>query len=173
MRKASFTAVAIAAIAGLAIVPPGNAQQPGAMHDHEAPPAAGTTYRPGLGDLMTTSVQPRHTKLGLAGAEQNWDYAAYELKELGETFDKIAKLVPKHGKLSIPEAIASTVKPPMDALGAAVKTKDRGAFTQAYADLTASCNACHRSADHAMIVIKVPTVSGTAFPDQDFSPPKQ
>jgi hypothetical protein len=81
--------------------------------------------------------------------------------------------VPKHGKLSIPEAIASTVKPPMDALDAAVKTKDGAAFTKAYADLTASCNACHQSADHAMIVIKVPTVSGTAFPDQDFSLPKQ
>jgi hypothetical protein len=92
---------------------------------------------------------------------------------LGEIFDKIAKLVPKHGKLSIPEAIASTVKPPMDALGAAVKTKNGTAFTKAYADLTTSCNACHQSADHAMIVIKVPTVSGTAFPDQDFSPPKQ
>jgi hypothetical protein len=172
MRKAWFTA-AFAVIVGPAIAPPGNAQQPAAMHDHEAPPAAGATYRPGLGDLMTTSVQPRHTKLGLAGAEQNWDYAAYELKELGETFDKIAKLVPKHGKLSIPEAIASTVKPPLNALGAAVKTQDQGAFTQAYADLTASCNACHQSADHAMIVIKVPTVSGTAFPDQDFSPPKK
>jgi hypothetical protein len=172
MRKTWFTAAATAAVVGLAIVPPGNAQQPAAMHDHEAPSAAGA-YRPGLGDLMTVSVQPRHTKLGLAGAEQNWDYAAYELKELGETFDKIAKLVPKHGKLSIPDAIASTVKPPMDALGAAVKTKDGNAFTKAYADLTASCNACHQSADHALIVIKVPTVSGTAFPDQDFSPPKE
>ena len=67
MRKAWFTAAAIAAIVSLA--PPGNAQQPGAMHDHEAPPAAGATYRPGLGELMTASVQPRHTKLGLAGAD--------------------------------------------------------------------------------------------------------
>jgi hypothetical protein len=77
MRKTWFTAAATAAVVGLAIVPPGNAQQPAAAHDHEVPPAAGATYRPGLGDLMTASVQSRHTKLGLAGAEQNWDYAAY------------------------------------------------------------------------------------------------
>jgi hypothetical protein len=62
-----------------------------------------------MGDLMTASVQPRHIKLGLAGAEGNWAYAAYELKELQGAFDKIAVLVPKHGKLAIPEAIAATV----------------------------------------------------------------
>jgi hypothetical protein len=42
------------------------------------------TYRPGLGDLMTMTVQPRHIKLGLAGREKNWIYAAYELHELEE-----------------------------------------------------------------------------------------
>ncbi|HSI02334.1 MAG TPA: hypothetical protein VLA02_17165, partial [Reyranella sp.] len=40
------------------------------------------SYRPGLGDLMTMTVQPRHTKLGLAGQERNWTYAAYALHEL-------------------------------------------------------------------------------------------
>jgi len=173
MKKTCFSAAAMAAVLGLAILSRGDAQEPDAVHNHGAPPGAGAAYRPGLGDLMTASVQPRHTKLGLAGAEQNWDYAAYELKELGESFGKIAELVPKHGKLAIPEALASTVKPPMDALGAAIKAQDRAAFAKAYADLTASCNACHQSGDHPMIVIKAPTVSGTAFPDQDFSPPKK
>jgi hypothetical protein len=125
-------------------------------------------YHPGLGELMTAIVQPRHIKLALAGKEQNWPYAAYQLGELTETFDDIAKLVPKHGKLSIPEAIASTVKQPLAALDAAIKARNAAAFTKAYADLTASCNACHQSADHPMIVIQVPTVS--AFPDQDFRP---
>jgi hypothetical protein len=36
-----------------------------------SPPAA---YRPGLGDLMTMTVQPRHLKVGLAGQERNWAY---------------------------------------------------------------------------------------------------
>ncbi len=128
-------------------------------------------YYPGLGELMTAFVQPRHIKLGLAGTERDWPYAAYELGELTETFDDIAELVPKHDNLPIPEMIASTVKKPMAALDAAIKAKDAAAFTKAYADLTASCNACHQSAGHPMIVIRIPTVS--AFPDQDFRPPQK
>jgi hypothetical protein len=137
------------------------------MHDV----ASQTPYRPGLGDLMTASVQPRHIKLGLAGAAQNWDYAAYAARELRESFETIAKLVIKHGNLEIAPAIAATVKQPLDAVEAAIKAKDQAAFTKAYADLTDACNACHKSADHAMIVIQAPT-SGTAFPDQVFTPPK-
>ena len=129
-------------------------------------------YHPGLGELMTAFVQPRHIKLGLAGAAQNWSYAAYELGELRETFDDVGKLILKHGNLDIPPAIAATVTQPMDALDAAIKGKDESAFTKAYADLTAACNACHQSGDHPMIVIQVPTISGTAFPDQDFNPSK-
>ena len=52
-------------------------------------------YSPGLGDLMTATVQPRHTKLGLAAREGNWPYAAYELHELKEAFDRAAKAWPK------------------------------------------------------------------------------
>jgi len=129
-------------------------------------------YHPGLGELMTAFVQPRHIKLGLAGGAQNWTYAAYELGELRETFDDVGKLVIKHGNLEIAPAIAATVKPPMDTLDKAIKAKDAAAFTKAYADLTAGCNACHQSAEHPMIVIKVPDIAGTAFLDQDFSPPK-
>jgi len=156
----------------LALTPLGHAQQhagmPG-MNMHEAKSAA--PYHPGLGELMTAFVQPRHIKLGLAGNAQNWAYAAYELGELRETFDDVAKLVPKHGNLAIPEAIAATVNQPMASLDAAIKAKDQAAFTKAYAELTASCNACHQSADHAMIVIQVPTAS--PFPDQDFRAPEK
>src|ERR1700721_1447068 len=157
----------------LVCVAPGAAQQkmnmPG-MNMHETKSTA--SYHPGLGQLMTPLVQPRHIKLGLAGAAQNWAYAAYALGELRETFDDVGKLVPKHGNLDIPPAIEATVKQPMDALDAAIKAKDQAAFTKAYADLTAACNACHESADHPMIVIQVPTATGTAFSDQDFNPPK-
>lgn len=129
-------------------------------------------FRPGLGDLMTAFIQPRHIKLGLAGAVQNWDYAAYELDELREAFDDIGKQIVKHGKLEIVPAIASTVKPALDEVDKAIKAKDAAAFSRAYAGLTDACNACHKSADHPMIVIKAPDAVGTAFPDQDFSPAK-
>jgi hypothetical protein len=164
--------VAGALLAALALPLPGAAQQPSGVSQipgtnlHEPKPAA--PYHPDLDDLMTAFVQPRHIKLGLAGSERNWAYAAYELSELRETFEVVAKLVPIHGNLAIPAAIASTVEQPMVALDAAIKAKDNAAFTKAYADLTTSCNACHQSADHGAIVIKVPTVSD--FPDQDFRP---
>jgi hypothetical protein len=129
-------------------------------------------FRPSMGDLMTAFVQPRHIKLGLAGAAQNWDYAAYELGELQETFDDIGKQIVKHGQLEIAPAIASTVKPALGEVDKAIKAKDAAAFTKAYAGLTDACNACHKSAGHPMIVIKVPNVATAAFPDQDFNPPK-
>jgi hypothetical protein len=165
---------ALTLIAAGAAVRPGSAQQKGmnmpGMNMEDV--YSNKPYRPGLGELMTAFVQPRHTKLGLAGAAGNWDYAAYELDELRETFDDTGKLILKHGELSIPQAIAATVSQPIDALDKAIKTKDTAGFTKAYADLTAGCNACHQSAGHAMIAIKAPDVTGTAYPDQDFGPKK-
>ncbi|HZT87514.1 MAG TPA: hypothetical protein VFA12_06060 [Stellaceae bacterium] len=145
-----------------------------AQHRHQMPgmpmeeTKSAAPYHPHLGELMTAFVQPRHTKLGLAGEAQNWAYAAYELDELREAFGDIETLVPKHGDLSIPEAVGATVKQPLEALAAAIAAKDAAAFNQAYAALTDGCNACHRSAGHAMIVIQVPRAS--PYPDQDFRP---
>jgi hypothetical protein len=170
--------IAFAAVGACAAPLPGSAQQhtmPGmnmpGMNMEDV--YSNKPFRPGLGELMVAFVQPRHIKLGLAGAAQNWDYAVYELDELQGTFDDIGKLILKHGELSIPQAIAATVKQPLDALDAAIKAKDSAGFTKAYADLTTACNACHVSAGHPTIVIKVPDVPGTAFPDQDFSPKAQ
>jgi hypothetical protein len=161
----------IAGVLLIAVAVPATAQQtmPG-MDMRES--KSDTPYHPGLGELMNSLVQPRHTKLGLAGMAQNWALAAYELGELKETFDDIGKLVPKHGQLDVPPAIGATVAPPMDALDKAIKAKDRQAFTKAYGDLTAGCNACHQSADHPMIVIQAPSVGQTSFPDQNFNAPK-
>jgi hypothetical protein len=145
---------------------PAAAQQP----TNVAETKSAAPYHLGLGELMTAFVQPRHIKLGLAGKEQNWPYASFELGELTEAFDDIAELAPKHDNLPIPEMIASTIKQPMEALEAAIKATDTAAYTKAYADLTASCNTCHQSANHPEIVIQVPTVS--SFPDQDFRPQK-
>src|SRR5260221_4917492 len=167
MPRLILAAVLLGAVAAPLAVAQQRGSMPG-MGMQETKSAS--PYPPGLGDLMTAFVQPRHIKLGLAGNEQNWAYAAYELGELRESFDDVAKLVPKHGALAMPDAIASTVQQPMAALDAAIKAKDQAAFNKAYGELTTACNACHQSADHPMIVIQAPTVS--AFPDQDFRPPK-
>jgi hypothetical protein len=124
-----------------------------------------------LADLMTAFIQPRHIKLGLAGDEHNWRYAAYELAQLRETFSDIAEILPKYRDLSIPDLITSTVKKPLAALDQAVKSENSNKFAVAYRQLTAGCNACHQSYDRAVIVIQPPT--STAFPDQDFGSPKR
>jgi hypothetical protein len=134
-------------------------------------PSLATAQQPhpaAVGDLMTALVQPRHIKLGLAGSEQNWPYAAYELDQLRETFADLAEILPKYRDLSILEMIRSTVKEPLEALDRAIQAKDSSQFTVAYGHLTASCNVCHQSYDRAVIVIQAPT--GSAFPDQDFRP---
>src|SRR5262245_53402605 len=106
------------------------------------PPA----YRPGLGDLMTMTVQPRHLKVGLAGQERNWAYAAYEVHELEEAFERIARLVPKWRDIDIAGLIVGSTKDPVEALEAAAKAGDAARFNEAYSRLTAACNACHQSA---------------------------
>ena len=57
-----------------------------AQTPQEAPPP----YRPSLADLMNTTVQPRHVKLAFAGREKNWVFAAYELKQLSDAFDRLS-----------------------------------------------------------------------------------
>ena len=119
---------------------------------------------------MTAFVQPRHIKLGLAGNERNWPYAAYELDQLRETFADVAEILPKYRDLSVPDMIESTVKAPLAALNGAIQAKDGNRFNAAYGQLTKACNTCHRRYDRTEIVIQSPTV--TEFSDQDFRPSK-
>lgn len=130
------------------------------------PPAP--AYRPGLGDLMTMTVQPRHLKLGLAGQEKNWAFAAYELHELEESFERVAQVWPKWRQVEIGATIKATTAPPMAALDDAIKSKDASRFAETYAQLTETCNACHQSANVGVVVIKVPTSS--PFANQEFRP---
>jgi hypothetical protein len=88
-------------------------------------------YSPGHGDLMTATVQPRHTKLGLAAHEGNWPYADYELHELKEAFDRAAKAWPKWRMFSISEMMASVTREPMAALDQAIKAGDSSGATTA------------------------------------------
>jgi hypothetical protein len=124
-----------------------------------------------MGDLMTMAVQPRHTKLGLAGQARNWSYANYELSELRNAFARIARTIPVYRTANTAELIGAMTQGPLDALAAAIKAGDAAQFKSAYAGLTAACNACHASQDHAAVVIQVP-VSGQ-YPDQQFAAPRR
>jgi len=139
MNRSNQSIAAIAVVAVLGAASPANAQRSAA-----------------LGDLMTAFVQPRHIKLGLAGSEQNWSYAAYKLDQLRETLADIAEILAKYRDLSIPDLITLTVKEPLAAVNLAIQAKDANEFSAAYGQFTKSCNACHESYDRAAIVIQPP-----------------
>jgi hypothetical protein len=56
-------------------------------------PSGLNKYVPGLGEIMG-QIAMRHTKLWYAGAAQNWELAAYEIKELEEGFEDAGKFHP-------------------------------------------------------------------------------
>jgi hypothetical protein len=132
----------------------------------DTPPA----YRPGVGDLMTSLVQPRHIKLWIARRQGNWTYAEYERKNLAEMLTKVGKNTPVYRKLDLPGLIESSTGDQLTRLEAAIKTKDTKAFDSAYADLTNGCNTCHQATGQTPSHIKVPTSLNGPFIDQDFVP---
>ena len=144
----------IALAAGLAVAAAAQAQTPA-----PAPAAPQVDYHPSFADLMTSAVQPRHIKLGIAGKARNWEYAAYEARELRNAFGRIGRTIPVFNKQAMPDMFASAILPAMDSIDAAIKAKNGAAFDAAYKEATASCNNCHMGLDHAYIVIHEPTAS--------------
>jgi hypothetical protein len=136
-----------------------------ATHAQTSAPTAAPDYHPSLGDLMTMAIQPRHTKLGIAAAAGNWPYAKYELSELRNAFARIARTIPVYRTFDMTAVIGAMTTEPLKAVDQAIEARDARQFKIAYAALTNTCNACHQSQDHAMIVIRVPTAN--AYPDQD------
>jgi hypothetical protein len=118
-----------------------------------------------FGDLMDTLVQPRHVKLALAGRAQNWALAAYVLHQIKDALSYVAITHPRFRNQSVPELMEAMTGGPLEALDQAIKANDAQKFTEAYARLTAGCNACHAALGQP-VVIKIPDAS--VFPDQDF-----
>lgn len=131
------------------------------------PPQA---YRPGLGDLMTMTVQPRHTKIAIAGREANWPLAKYELHQLQEALDRVVQNWPRWRGFPLGGMVEAVEKGPMAALAEAIEAKNAEQFGAAMGQLTEGCNACHQAANVGMVAIKTPDAS--SFPDQEFRPAK-
>jgi len=132
---------------------------------------AAPAYVPGLGELMAFQ-QMRHAKLWFAVQSGNWQLAQYEVDELKEGFDTVARLHPtqKGSPVPIDQAIESIVKSPLEKLGDAIGKKDRRAFADAYDTLTEGCNACHQATDHGFNVVQRP--KSNTFSNQSFEPPR-
>jgi hypothetical protein len=160
MIKPWFVVAALAASAAFLPLKLG-AQAPSS--DTGAPP-----YRPSLSDLMSATVQPRHVKLAFAGREKNWVFAAYEVKQLSDAFDRISVQWPKWRQQGLVLLVETIVRDPLFELDNAIKAQDEAKFTEAYSHLTDACNACHAAALMTPVVIQDPRES--MFPDQDFRP---
>ena len=129
-------------------------------------------FRPGLADIMLAAVQPRHAKLGLAGAAGNWALAAFYLDELKHALTKAGDHTPRWRRgFPIPETTNALLADPVEALETAIKAGDAGAFAVHYGRVTDGCNACHAAAGIGFIAIKTPDAS--AFPNQEFTPVKR
>ena len=85
-----------------------------------APPTVIADYHPSMADLMNIGIQPRHTKLGLAGQYKNWTYAAYELNELRNAFNRVAKTIPVFNSNDTAALIASMTQTPLADLDKAI-----------------------------------------------------
>ncbi len=166
-------ALGAACLAGLACEKP--AATPRAATPVPSPAAtavpAATGWVPDLGDLMLQQ-QMRHAKLWFAGEAGNWKLAAYEIAELREGFEEIARLHPTHKDAPVPidQAIETIIKEPVDNLSQAIAKADRKAFEEAFDNVTAGCNGCHEATDYGFSVLQRP--KSNPFPNQNFAPPR-
>jgi|SRR5271163_2588200 len=135
--------------------------------DKTAPQAAAPApqdepYQPGLGEIMALQ-QMRHIKLWFAGHAGNWPLADYEIGELKEGFDDVSQLLGG-------DVVEQHVGVPLTALQKSIDAKDGAAFTTTFDSLSAGCNACHHTLDHAFIVIQRP--ASLPYSNQVFASPK-
>ena len=121
--------------------------------DSAPPPTAASQdepYQPSLGDIMALQQDAPHQAV-VCGRAGNWPLADYEIGELSEGFDDVSKMLGG-------DIVEQHVGAPLDALQKAVDDKNSAAFAAAFDSLSAGCNACHHTLDHAFIVIARPTV---------------
>jgi hypothetical protein len=139
------------------------------MHMRQHAPAARSAkaYAPGLGEVMSLQ-QMRHSKLWFAGSAANWELARYELDELGEGFDDVAKLFPTHDGMPLGPMVKTITGREIPDLAKAIEARDGAKFASAFDALTAACNACHQSVKHGFIVIQRP--ASLPYSNQSFAP---
>jgi hypothetical protein len=115
---------------------------------------------PHLSEIMVRQ-QMRHIKLWFAADAGNWPLADYEIDQLKDGFDDVTKLL---GGDIVQQHVGGAIS----RLEKAIEAKDHEAFVSAFDRLSAGCNECHRTLDHAFIVIQRPVLS--PYSDQNFSP---
>ena len=124
-------------------------------------------YSSGIAEIMIMT-QIRHAKLWLAGDVRNWDLADYQIDELKEGLEDVVKHFPQYKDMPVGQMIETIIITPIAEVEKAIKSRDRAKFVSTFDKLTDACNACHRAANRAFIVVQRPAAS--LFPNQSFAP---
>lgn len=150
---------------------PAQTEAPAQLQQGKATSRA-SSFTPGLDDLMTLLVQPRHLRLLAAGTLRNWELAAFELNELHSALDRVSNTIPSYQGTDVREGIDSIMARTLQESSDAIHAGDVSRFMRAYEKLTQACNACHAYLEHPFLKIRVPTKADllAAYPDQDFAP---
>jgi len=108
-------------------------------------------YSPGIGEYMS-SIQTHHAKLWFAGKNGNWALANFEMEEIQESLDNIQKHCADSPEIrSLP-----MIYPPLDSIKLSITQKNIVSFKSSFNLLTITCNNCHKLANHAFNVIRIP-----------------
>jgi hypothetical protein len=140
--------------------------------EHTPVPSTTTNnaYTPGLGEIMG-AIQLRHAKLWFAGQAKNWELAAYELDEIKEAFDDVAKYYSDFKGKPIAKMIEPITNQPVASLQKAIDAKDTAQFIQAFDNLSNACISCHQATEHGFIVIQRPSLPPLTNQRFELTPP--
>ena len=119
------------------------------------------SYKPGFGEMMS-SIQAHHSKLWFAGKNNNWQLAAFEVKELNEIIEDIEI----YQKDRVETAKIKMVLPAINVLKKSIKKQDFKYFEKDFSQLTNDCNKCHQLTDFGYNKVKIPNSS--PFTNQEF-----
>ena len=124
------------------------------------------SYVPSLGDVMS-AIQLRHSKLWYAAKQKNWPLADYELVQLDESLKKATR-----SYANMPSSDMITTDKLVILVGEAIRTKNDSKFDQAFAQMTAECNSCHKAAGRDFIYVRRPPFA-SPYSNQMFAPLKR
>ena len=155
-RVGLFAALAVlGAVAAFALLA-GRQSPPSRDRPEQGPP-------PRFGDRMEM-IGRRLERLGRAGAAGRWELARYEVEELEETFEDVARtpLPEDIEALDVSEFIDPLIGSALPALDAALERRDPAAFRLAFAGVAQRCNNCHHAA--ARNFVEIPGEPGADVP---------
>ncbi len=88
--------------------------------------------------MAMVEIGYRYQELYLAGMNENWDYATYQVKKIRQSLENALERRPRR------EASARNgFFPALDAMAEAVAGRDRERFTTRFDKFTDACNRCH------------------------------